>query len=408
MKQTFQHGYLRRTKRKASPDRWEFLWREIDETGKKLRRTAIIGTVQQYPSEEAALAAANGLRIEINSNVYRKCFTPMSVADVIDHYVQTDLSLDPGWHSVATRTVYRYFLEKWIRPQWGTYDIRSVRTLAVEHWLRTLKNEEGDSLADTTKAKIRSILSVLFNHAIRCEWLEQGKNPILLVRQGAKRKRTPAVFDVAEIQLLLPQLDRQYRLMVMLAVTTGLRRSELFALKWCDVNFSGLEISIRRSIYLGVVGDCKTETSRAPVPITERLAAELWIWKETTKYPQPEDWVFASRRNEGRTPLWPGIVLQKVIRPAAVRAGISKRFGWHTFRHTYSTLLIANGENVKVVQELMRHASSHFTLQIYSQAQIRTKRAAQSRLVEALLAEGTLDSPPTPVADNGSERHQSW
>ena len=72
MKQTFQHGYLRRTKRKASPDRWEFLWREIDETGKRLRRTAIIGTVEQYPSEEAALAAANGLRMEINSNVYRK------------------------------------------------------------------------------------------------------------------------------------------------------------------------------------------------------------------------------------------------------------------------------------------------------------------------------------------------
>jgi integrase len=85
-----------------------------------------------------------------------------------------------------------------------------------------------------------------------------------------------------------------------------------------------------------------------------------------------------------------------------VRAGISKRFGWHTFRHTYSTLLIANGENVKVVQELMRHASSHFTLQIYSQAQTRTKRAAQSRLVEAILPDKTSDSLPTPVCDDGS------
>jgi integrase len=405
MTQTFQHGYLRRTKRKTSPDRWEFLWREIDETGKRLRRTAIIGTLDQYPSEESALAAANGVRMEVNRSVYRRCLKPVTVADLIDHYIHTDLSVEAGWHSVATRTIYRYFLEKWIRPQWGKNVLSSVRTLAVEHWLRTLKNAEGDPLADATKAKIRSIFSVLFNHAIRCEWLEQGKNPILMVRQSAKRKRTPTVFDVAEIQLLLPQLDRQYRLMVMLAVTTGFRRSELFGLKWCDVNFSGLEISICRSIYLGIVGDCKTETSCAPVPITARMAAELWIWKETTQYSESDDWVFASRTNEGRLPLWPGVVLQKVIRPAAVRAGVSKRFGWHTFRHTYSTLLIANGENVKVVQELMRHASSHFTLQIYSQAQIRTKRAAQSRLVEAILSEEISDSLPTPVANDEAGRH---
>jgi integrase len=47
---------------------------------------------------------------------------------------------------------------------------------------------------------------------------------------------------------------------------------------------------------------------------------------------------------------------------------IKKRIGWHTFRHSYSSLLVANGENVKVVQELMRHASSRFTLDVYSQA----------------------------------------
>ena len=56
-------------------------------------------------------------------------------------------------------------------------------------------------------------------------------------------------------------------------------------------------------------------------------------------------------------------------------------------RHTYSTLLIANGENVKVVQELMRHASSRFTLEIYSQAQLIAKRQAQQRLVQALFHE---------------------
>jgi integrase len=67
------------------------------------------------------------------------------------------------------------------------------------------------------------------------------------------------------------------------------------------------------------------------------------------------------------------------------------------FRHTYATLLVANGENVKVVQELMRHASTRFTLEIYSQAQLIAKRAAQQRLVEAILPEGVADSPPSIV-----------
>jgi len=79
-------------------------------------------------------------------------------------------------------------------------------------------------------------------------------------------------------------------------------------------------------------------------------------------------------------------VLSKLIRPAAVHAGIKKRIGWHTFRHTYSSTLIANGENVKVVQEL-RHASSRFTLEVYTQAKARAKRDAQQRIIEMMLPE---------------------
>jgi uncharacterized protein YbbK (DUF523 family) len=61
-----------------------------------------------------------------------------------------------------------------------------------------------------------------------------------------------------------------------------------------------------------------------------------------------------------------------------------------------------NGENVKVVQELTRHASSAFTLQTYSQAQTRCKRAAQTRIVEALLTEEPWSCTPTPVAGDES------
>ncbi|MGI9069682.1 MAG: tyrosine-type recombinase/integrase [Pyrinomonadaceae bacterium] len=89
--------------------------------------------------------------------------------------------------------------------------------------------------------------------------------------------------------------------------------------------------------------------------------------------------------SKGKSSRRPDVVLTKVIQPAARRAGIKKRIGWHTFRHTYSTTLVANGENVKVVQELMRHGNSRCTLDVYSQAKVTAKRDAQQRIVEMFL-----------------------
>jgi hypothetical protein len=62
----------------------------------------------------------------------------------------------------------------------------------------------------------------------------------------------------------------------------------------------------------------------------------------------------------------------------------------HTFRHSYATSLIANEENIKVVQELMRHGSARITVDIYSQARNPEKRAAQQRLVQMILPEENI------------------
>ena len=304
-----------------------------------------------------------------------------------------------GWHSHATRLVYRQFLARWIRPHWGNVSIRSVRTVAVERWLRGLQRADGAPLANATKAKVRNLLSVLFNHAIRYEWLGQGTNPITLVRQSAKRMRTPEVLDRVRSTALLLQLKSCFRLMVLLDVTTGLRRSELFALKWSDVDFSNMRLDVVRSIYLGHVGDCKTEASRKPLPLDDRVAADLWLWKETTKHRQPNDWIFASPRNHGKSSVLARCFAAKDHSTGGIATGITKKIGWHTFRHTFSTILIANGENVKVVQELMRHASSRCTLEVYSQARILAKRQAQERVVQMILPE-EADAPEPLLAAN--------
>jgi site-specific recombinase XerD len=66
-----------------------------------------------------------------------------------------------------------------------------------------------------------------------------------------------------------------------------------------------------------------------------------------------DDWVFASPAKKGKQPHWPDNLMKRYVKPVALKAGINKNIGWHTFRHSFGTLLKANGEDVKTVQELL-------------------------------------------------------
>ena len=85
---------------------------------------------------------------------------------------------------------------------------------------------------------------------------------------------------------------------------------------------------------------------------------------------------------KGRQPYWPGTLWRYYGKPALERASVTKQVSYHTFRHTFGTLLNANGENPKVVQELLRHASLRVTTDVYMQAVGPQKREAQSNLVK--------------------------
>jgi integrase len=136
-------------------------------------------------------------------------------------------------------------------------------------------------------------MSVLFNHACRYELFDS--NPIHLVRQGAKRKKTPCVLTPAEIRALADGLANRERTLVLLAASTGLRQSELFGLKWGDINFAEGTMNVTRSIVCGVVGPCKTESSQKPVPIHPLIVEALIKWRENHRYRKLDDWVFRER-----------------------------------------------------------------------------------------------------------------
>jgi integrase len=279
----------------------------------------------------------------------------------------------------------------YIEPRWGQYRFDAVRTMQVEEWLHSLP------LAPASKTKLKSAFSVLYSHAIRYEWLTF--NPISKVRTSAKRLREKDVLSPAEFQALLEQLSVRDRAMVLLAGSTGLRRSEMIALTWTDVNTLTLEVNVLRSCVRNHFGDTKTECSRRPVPLHPLVLAALLEWKEESLYKADADFLFPSIRLNGTKPLSPDSLLKRSIRPALVRAGIvGKQIGWHNFRHSLATNLRAMGVDVKVAQELLRHANSRTTLDIYTRAVSQQKRDANTKLVEMLLPMGmkNLQHPSAP------------
>jgi integrase len=152
-------------------------------------------------------------------------------------------------------------------------------------------------------------------------------------------------------------------------------------LQWWDIDWDNLTVFVRRSASGSYVYETKTEGSSKPVPLDPILAEVLLRHRECTWYKAPADFVFAG--DSGR-PHWRGVLLTDHIDPAAEKAGIGT-IGWHTFRHTFSTLVHSMGTDMAVQKELLRHADIKTTMNIYTQAVAPAKRRAIRKLTQKLL-----------------------
>jgi integrase len=388
---SYQKGSLRLADRKKGKV-WEFLWREVQLDGSIRRKHIVIGTFEELPTESTAQAAVDAIRLDINRQTPQQLVKNISFETLVNHYRQHELpdvfnkikpapdATDEDHKSYSTQVTYEGYLKKWILPRWRACRLAEVKAVEVEKWLKSLCFPKTRvPLARGSRAKIRNIMSALYSHAIRWEWAD--KNPITSVRQSAKRQNAPDVLTPKEIMAFLEELSDPLRMMIELGAFTGLRRGELIGLRWQDVDFENLIVRVRQSVVAMVEGAPKTEASLKDVPLDAQTAECLWGWKLRSPYPAQSDWVFASPHTRGKQPYWPGTLWRYYAKPALMRAGITKHVSYHTFRHTFGTLLNANGENPKVVQELLRHASLKVTTDVYMQAVGPQKREAQTNLV---------------------------
>ena len=235
-----------------------------------MHRRIVFGSADDLKSIASARKVVVGLRREINLNDVRIRKESITLDDLSRHYQQREPVDRNPRISYSTKKNLCWLLQKWIEPRWGSYALSDIRAVEVELWLKNL------ALAPGSRCKIRNVMSLLFNHGRRHDLCE--RNPIEWVRQSAKRRAFPDILTTHEVQSLLANLRFRERTLVLLAVTTGLRRSEIFALKWKDVDFQAQQIHVTRSIVQNVVGLCKTESSQKPVPAHDDLVEALQQW----------------------------------------------------------------------------------------------------------------------------------
>ena len=185
-----QNGSLIRAKRRRGADVWEYRWREPGRDGRRRHRRIVVGS--------DALRAIAALQHDINRADGQQGNRAITVLELFDHYRQRELGNGNRSKTPCTKHTYEGYITKWICPRWGSFPRARVRAGEVEQWLHSLPPEPASC------AKIRNVMSVLFNHAIRHDLFDP--NPIRRVRQSAKRTKTPTVLSVSEIKSLLPAL----------------------------------------------------------------------------------------------------------------------------------------------------------------------------------------------------------
>lgn len=389
----FQYGTVALKPRSQGKGVWVYRWREQSPQGSIVRKSAVIGSVKELPTRAHALKAAEDYRLLANRE--EKATSDPTFGKLIERYIveeklrdskersrkigliEEDEDFDPERIESSTASSYLSLFKVHIRPRWGETPLSSVKPAVAQEWLRSL------DVAQKTKGHIKALMHQLFEKAMLWELLPVGRNPMELVHVKGISKRTkiPIILEEKQCFDLISSLPDPYRTMVTVAICTGLRVSEILALRWSRINFARQNMLVRVKAVNGRVSRVKTECSEDELPLDPDFAKVLLDWKAKCRT-TIGDWVFPSPITDRCYHASP--IQQDYIRPAAEKLGLVS-VGWHTFRHTYRAWLDAVGAAIGVQQKLMRHAHPSTTGIYGGSLLMRTKRDANSKVVRMAL-----------------------
>ena len=275
-------------------------------------------------------------------------------------------------HSTARN--YRHMIRRHLIPFFGSLRLPEIGPAVVQKFLA----EKSKQFAPWTVHQLRSILSKIFGTAQRWEYLE--RNPARQVQvPSIINKRERVTLTPEQVRALLEALEEPYRTMVLLAVLSGLRRGEIFGLRWKYVDFGEGSLIVAECSYEGRAAAPKTRAARrkvfVDVPVLDALKCLL------PANGSPESLVFCTNRG---TALSANNVRSRVLVPACKKAGIPQ-VAWHSFRYTYSTWANPSGESIKALQAQLGHTDSRLTLSVYTQPMPEAQKQLACKISSVLL-----------------------
>lgn len=254
-------------------------------------------------------------------------------------------------------------------------------------YLRTkYKTPQGKPLAPKTIRHHYCTLANIFGYAMKQEILL--KNPMDKVDCPKLPKKKVDAFSQEQAQTFFSLLDDcpiDFRCMLNLLITTGVRRGELMGLQWADIDFDNYTISISRNVTYTpesgvVVGTTKTDCGIRQIPLMPSVAAVLAQYRDSFETWHKTDFIFpkAGDPTQARDP---NSVTRRVKR--FMKKHNLPDMSPHDLRHTCATLLLDNGTDIKTVADILGHTDASTTLNFYVKSDINRMRAATDKFANS-------------------------
>jgi integrase len=336
------------------------------------------------PAREAAKVAAEFLR-PVNQGLISA-----GSAVSFNQYVETTwMPTEIPLLARTTQDAYQGIIRKCLVPRFGGLLLRDLTPLTLQRYFSELT---GERVGYPKVLKIRDTLSSILRSAARFGFLIQNPMVGLKLPVDKRPRRQKPVVSPEQFSNLVEYVAEPYASMLFVSVWTGLRISELIALKWRCIHADS--ITVEERYFRGDWSTPKTDASAATIGVAPEVIARMLRLKSLTvevragvgirkhklvKSDEPDALVFQSVQ-DGK-PMNDQNVLRRHIQPVARRLGLNF-VDWHCLRRSHATWLVQSGADPKSVQGQMRHSRISTTMDIYAQIVPAAQRLAVEKLAD--------------------------
>lgn len=301
----------------------------------------------------------------------------------------------------TTYAAHNYVFKNHILPGLGDIPLSELTSEMVGEFLEERKrfgnHRTGSSgLGEETMRHIHRLLQQCLDQAIRDGLLTE--NPAKAFRYRKSTTVKANIMTPLETEDYLDAAERLgYLPMFMLALMTGLRQGELLALQWTDLNVKERILTVNKQVTRMEgeldVTEPKTKNSVRKVALSQQ-AVDLLV-QEHEQHPD-NPILFPSPRTGG---YWSPDAVSRINRKLLKNAGIEEHVRFHDLRHTFATMAISSGVDVKTLSSMLGHYSAGFTLDTYTHITNDMQRGAAEKIggfMESATAKPEPEPPDPP------------